>query len=141
MSEIDSDSSRYEYECHPEGTRSELTRLRDENRELNMTIKKMLNEPIQQELNEAKSRIADMEARERWVPVSDRLPEEHIDVLIMIEWDSYPHTGYLDYNDEWRISIDDELELRSDAEIINYRISGTVTHWRPLPDPPDEVTG
>ena len=68
---------------------------------------------------ELRSRLADLEDKNRWIPVSERLPEKGVDV---------------------------EMITRGRRDIIfgtwfsyeNDRFSNHVTHWRPLPEGPEE---
>jgi hypothetical protein len=72
--------------------------------------------------------------RERWIPVSERLPEDAKDVLVLAHWerkdnrgivDSLAHVAWLDGDGYWYINS--QTMLRRDA----------VTHWRPLPPSPE----
>lgn len=56
----------------------------------------------------------------RWIPVTERLPEEDVNVLVAFD-DGFIATTCI---------IDGEWELWADA--------GEVTHWMPLPDAPKE---
>ena len=63
----------------------------------------------------------------RWIPVAERLPEENTDVLVSVDENS----------DDCGMHVCDYYDgkfLRADAGYI-----WGVTHWMPLPEPP-EVT-
>ena len=66
---------------------------------------------------------------QKWIPVTERLPENRDDVLVCRTWwneTRNPHIGwYNDVSQEWQI-------LDSDG----YYPCGKVTHWMPLPEPP-----
>ena len=59
-----------------------------------------------------------------WIPVSERLPQDDQRVLVWSQSNGL-HIAYLDWQRQWRDADD------------NY--GKKITHWMPLPDPP-EVT-
>jgi len=63
-------------------------------------------------------RVAAVNAQ-RWIPVTERLPEDEVAVLI------YPgsHKAWRGEGDWW---------------MRNFRVVQNVTHWQPLPPPPEE---
>ena len=61
----------------------------------------------------------------RWIPVSERLPEEDVDVLVITNYGM--HVADLDEDGLWNASHGDSWEFPDP------------THWMPLPEPP-EVT-
>ena len=66
--------------------------------------------------------IAELEEKQRWIPVSERLPENGIRVL------TSDVTGY--------ISTDFIVEL--DMSFRTFHLQRKlVTHWMPLPQPPE----
>ena len=77
--------------------------------------------PIEDELQ---ARIAELEAAQRWIPVSERLPELDQDVLAAVEGDIV--TGHFYQQFDGEIYFDSE----EDAMLI-------ATHWMPLPEPPE----
>ena len=71
--------------------------------------------------NNLEEYIAELEAAQRWIPVSERLPEIGIRVL------TSDVTGY--------ISTDFIVEL--DMSLCTFHLQRKlVTHWMPLPEPP-----
>jgi len=133
---------------------SGLSRLRAENRELRESVRAKIRQNdkygrianeyndtiklLQSRVKELESQrkidrdyfkgiIADLESRARWVSVNERLPEHNGHVLVIAN--GCQDIGiYQPTRDEWSV-------------LIRERYSGYVTHWQPLPDPPDEVTG
>jgi len=78
-------------------------------------------EPLAEYIEKLESRIAELEAKQRWIPVSERLPEEFTPVLT-IGKDELPITAVVDRG-HWYSSFEHSLN---------------VTHWMPLPEPPEE---
>lgn len=72
--------------------------------------------------------IADKTAvveKPQWIPVTERLPERFVAVLLWDAVDRDVFTGELDGDDDWFIA-------RFEGEQF------TTTHWMPLPEPPRE---
>lgn len=63
--------------------------------------------------------IAVLQEREKWVPVTERLPDQCMDILVSYR-DGHILTGTA-MCDDW---IEEDLE------------DGKITHWMPLPDVP-----
>jgi hypothetical protein len=76
-------------------------------------------EELEDELAEAQSKIL------RWISVSERLPEEDVDVLVMTKHGM--HVADLDEYGTWNASHGDSWQFPKPS------------HWMPLPEPP-EVT-
>jgi hypothetical protein len=62
----------------------------------------------------------------QWIPVSERLPEEDVDVLVMTHYGM--HVADLDEDGMWNASHGDSWQFP------------LPTHWMPLPEPPQEAT-
>ena len=74
-------------------------------------------------LSEVREVIKALE-RTRWIPVSERLPNKDIEVMVfsgVLIW-----IATLNKNEKWEVVGDEGIEYKSDA----------VTHWMPLPEPP-----
>ena len=74
----------------------------------------------------------------RWIPVTERLPEPYTEVYIWPRPDFgvTHHTGYLS-----RRKGDKEFRWFNNTYETNYGVEENtvrVTHWMPLPDPPQE---
>ena len=79
---------------------------------------------------ELQEQIAELRSMQKWIPVTERLPERNDDVLcyrgnhIGVLMDVYTYIGDDKWDDTYgnRIYTDDE----------------GITHWMPLPEPPKE---
>lgn len=76
----------------------------------------------------AEARVAELEAEQRWIPVSERLPEES--------------NAYLVYSPDvpdgagtkvWQVAY-----YAWKTPKMEFTTGYTVTHWMPLPKPPKE---
>jgi len=63
------------------------------------------------------ARIAELEAERRWIPVSERLPEEKQSVLALDRTGTAYHWEY--------------------SKCLSNMFIGDYTHWMPLPEPPE----
>ncbi len=70
------------------------------------------------------ARIAELEEAQRWIPVSERLPEENQQIL-----STDGKEFYLDYYARW--------EGKDNPPCFCDGLSWAVTHWMPLPEPPE----
>ncbi len=77
------------------------------------------------------ARIAELEAERRWIPVSERLPEDCERVLVRARNSpqNLPRRAFYTYrNGKW---VNDEVD------IDNVYSNLSVTHWMALPEPPE----
>ena len=83
------------------------------------------------DIEQLEERIKDLEAAQRWIPVSERLPEKSQQVLGALK----SSTGNYNLSRINRVTACDH-----DWEADGFEISNcwTVTHWMPLPEPPQE---
>ncbi len=69
---------------------------------------------------------ADVEPAKRWIPCSEKMPEEGEDVLLWDSFDKTTFTGHYYKYDGWTVDGYDVGRFPFD-----------ITHWRPLPEPPE----
>ena len=82
------------------------------------------NRPIEDEL---RARIAELEAAQRWIPASERLPQIGVRVLFYNNFITNIHKGWFS-GDEWTSDI---------GIFYNGDKLKRITHWMPLPEPPE----
>lgn len=70
---------------------------------------------------------ADVAPVQKWIPVTERLPEEKVDCIV-----HYKH-AYCDTDDYWAIGF-----CFYDGEKFKFDPAYKVTHWMPMPEPPKE---
>ena len=74
-----------------------------------------------------RKRIAELEAAQRWIPVSERLPQIGVRVLFYNNFITNIHKGWFS-GDEWTSDI---------GIFYNGDKLKRITHWMPLPEPPE----
>lgn len=65
----------------------------------------------------------------RWIPVTERLPENEISVIAYSKEDGHSWYAFRRGGSWWR-----------PGEKVSVKIYGEVTHWMPLPSAPEEVS-
>lgn len=68
--------------------------------------------------------IAELEEKQRWIPVSERLPEKTGLYLV------YSESGYMEVDYMYSEPI-------VDVSTADFNSLDNVTHWMPLPTPPE----
>ena len=75
----------------------------------------------------------------KWIPVSERLPDNDDEVLVIINYTEQPIMAYFKH-EKWFGSLATRDEMKScsadDPELLD---SDWVTHWMPLPPKPETV--
>ena len=77
--------------------------------------------------NIADDLIANGVTVQQWIPVTERLPEEWVAVLVWSEYGFCEVAVYLGIPGKWRVTWNHAM-LEVDS----------ITHWMPLPEPPKE---
>lgn len=73
----------------------------------------------------------ELASKPRWIPVTERLPEEHVFVLIRQDDDRMMVAERVD-GDWWYRYFAYDVDRWDENE------QGKITHWMPLPEPPEE---
>ena len=76
-----------------------------------------------------------------WISVEDRLPEQLDDVLVCEKWEPLPFVAYIGSDGIWtanhcHLECDTGIWGNGGIIIDNFE-SKDITHWMPLPSPPD----
>lgn len=81
---------------------------------------------------------AAIEAYQEWISVEDRLPPNGDDVLAYVKYDEFPITArYI--NKRWKLGYSAMEYIESDCGHDSVLHKEYVTHWMPLPNPPQSV--
>lgn len=73
----------------------------------------------------------------QWIPVSERLPEHMVDVLVAIKWMEKPAKAHYNEGGKCWVESLEYAELRGDGWLNDYIPASEVTHWMPLPAMPE----
>ncbi len=91
------------------------------NREL--LVKQLEIDRLTAELTHLTAELAELRERTRWIPVSEGLPEAGVEVLLFDDYSDY---------------LTDRLLRVENGEPVWMCDYDYVTHWMPLPNPPEE---
>ena len=94
-------------------------------------------------LNQAAKRLKELEEKQRWIPVAERLPELYQECFVLVkmkyEWEK-----------DYEYNVDSGCYVGEHGYIGNFNTNNDwnegqddiqITHWMPLPEPPKEVEG
>lgn len=73
----------------------------------------------------------------KWIPVSERLPEKNVEVLVWRQYWDIPIQAYINVKGEWLASRETR-DWMIDGYVNNAQLSESPTHWMPLPEKPTE---
>jgi len=93
--------------------------------------------PIEDALS---ARIAELEGERRWIPVSERLPEDGREVLVLVEELITAGAHYqfgAAFNDDDVLVETPTWVLGLEEETYGFDAYAAVTHWMPLPNLPE----
>lgn len=85
----------------------------------------------EEEITDLEARIAELEAERKWIPVSERLPEDRATILAAFKNREILTATYYKHYEAFG-----GVENWWDIEGWH---SGNVTHWMPLPEPPNDT--
>lgn len=80
------------------------------------------------EIEQLKVELAALKEAARWIPVSERLPEDYTDVLVLWHWDSRPESLVYDITRKW---TDEKSLIVHDGDYDK-----NIVYWQPLPGLP-----
>jgi hypothetical protein len=113
----------------------EIERLQKENKELKEFVDatrptgicEICTSNVISRYEPLQARVQELEQERRWIPVSERLPEEEGEYWVCYFYDNKTIQGYCDYK------LKDGFE-----NALAWDNTEIVTHWQPLPQPPQE---
>jgi len=89
-------------------------------------------QPLAEYIEKLESRIAELEAKQRWTPVSERFPKDGDEVIIWAQngWEAATFLS----NGVYGLPVWETLR-NFDYELDTFDL---VTHWKERPEPPEE---
>lgn len=80
---------------------------------------------LKKTIRDQRKRIAELEAAQRWIPVSERLPETYKPVLTV------------DMSEATQVPVPAFYNPDTECWSTHFKYDLWVTHWMPLPQPPE----
>ena len=109
---------------------SHIEELEAENKSIRHILSLWKKTEAMKEIDRLTAELAELRERTRWIPVSERLPEKYTPVLTVYSTrhGSSAHAIRARVEDDkWYSDTDDSLSFTCNV----------VTHWMPLPEPPE----
>ena len=81
----------------------------------------------------------------KWISIKDKLPDVDNEVSLGLVYDDdggEPHVficGWMDFSDNGRIYYKDSSDYWIDFKNMNNDGMASISHWMPLPPPPEDV--
>jgi len=79
---------------------------------------------LQSQLDKARKHIEELEAKLRWIPVEERLPEKAGDKFFLVLCENEPEVCFYEGKGQW--------------DCPNLGVLSGVTHWMEIPDLPEK---
>jgi len=92
-----------------------------------------IEDALQAEIERLKARVAELEAQQRWIPVSERLPKHNQECITVHELQGY--VEILGFRTHENKQPGDHVEKNTfvTKDDYGYEKSIKITHWMPLP--------
>jgi len=91
--------------------------------------------PIEDSLN---ARIAELESAQRWIPVGERLPEDGVEVFVLVDGCAtngvHCADGHRYLNEQNELVEKPAWEVGLDGETYTGNMYKNITHWMSIPE-------
>jgi len=74
----------------------------------------------------------------KWQPI-ETAPKNGENVLLWEKYSDYPVVGYFSHRRNMWFACTEHYDTNGDASVIDTLSQSCITHWMPLPPPPEEV--